>query len=218
MATLAEEDYIKAIYSLSGIDGNPISTSSISGYLGVNPASVSGMVKKLSAKKLLEYKRSHGTSLTAKGKKLAIGIVRKHRLWETFLVEKLGFSWEEVHDLAEQLEHIRSEDLINRLDGYLGFPKTDPHGDPIPDKSGKIAQTGLISLSKLGSGENGVVGGVGNQDSKFLKHLNQLKVGIGSEVKVLNINDFDKSIEASIDGKKIFLSDKLASQILIFKD
>ena len=217
MATLAEEDYIKAFYTLGGVEGNPISTSAVSEFLQVNPASVSGMIKKLSAKRLLNYRRSHGASLTPKGKKLAVSIVRKHRLWETFLFEKLGYSWEEVHEIAEQLEHIRSEDLINRLESFLGFPKKDPHGDPIPDKDGKIEKSGHIPLTKLEKGEKGIVAGVGNQDTSFLKQLNQMKVKIGSTVKVVEINGFDRSLETTIDGKKAFLSEKLGNQVLIFK-
>ncbi len=176
------------------------------------------MIKKLSEKKLVNYKRSYGASLSKKGKDLAISIVRKHRLWETFLVEKLGFSWDQVHEIAEQLEHIQSDELINKLDQYLGFPKTDPHGDPIPDKQGRIEKTKQIKLSELEIGDQAIVAGVGNQDTTFLKYLNELRIAIGSKVKVKAVNEFDSSFLILLEGKELFLSDKLASQVLVFKD
>ena len=218
MPTLAEEDYIKAFYSLGGVDGKSISTSSISEYLSINPASVTEMIKKLSEKDLVNYKRSHGASLTRQGKDLAINIVRKHRLWETFLFEKLGFSWDEIHEIAEQLEHIKSDELINKLEEFLGFPKEDPHGDPIPDAEGKIESKDQVKLSELNKGEVAVVAGVGNQDTKFLKHLNEIKLSIGSKIKVNQINEFDQSLEVKMDGQNLFFSDKLAAQILVFRE
>ncbi len=217
MPTLAEEDYLKALFSLQSESEKYISTSSISSYLSINPASVTEMIKKLSAKGLVDYKRSHGATLSRKGQNLAISIVRKHRLWETFLVNKLNFSWEEVHEIAEQLEHIKSEELVEKLDEYLGFPKSDPHGDPIPDKKGNFTQQVQVLASSLKKGEVAVVAGVGNQDTNFLKHLNQQGISLGTKIKVIEINEFDGSQTIRIGKKESFLSKKVGENLFVFR-
>ena len=136
--TFSEENYLKTIYHLTIISDSEISTNAIAEKMETKASSVTDMLKKLAEKDLVDYKKYQGVSLTEKGKLSAKMIVRKHRLWEVFLVEKLDFSWDEVHDIAEQLEHIKSEKLINKLDDFLGNPTEDPHGDPIPDKNGKL--------------------------------------------------------------------------------
>ena len=147
--TLSEENYLKAIYHLESISGKGISTNAIAKKLNTKASSVTDMVKRLAEKEVLVYKKYQGVSLTDYGSKTAVEVIRKHRLWEVFLVEKLNFSWDEVHDVAEQLEHIKSPKLINELDTFLGFPKTDPHGDSIPDKDGNFQKIEKKLLSTL---------------------------------------------------------------------
>ena len=156
MFSQSEENYIKAIYHLSAVSEKGISTNAIAEKLETKASSVTDMIKKLSEKKVVVYKKYHGVHLTEEGSKIAANVIRKHRLWEVFLVDKLNFSWDEVHDVAEQLEHIKSPKLINQLDALLGFPTHDPHGDPIPDKNGNLKTIDKSLLSTLSKNEKGI--------------------------------------------------------------
>ena len=175
------------------------------------------MLKKLSEKELVDYVKYQGVTLTEKGKLTAISIVRKHRLWEVFLVEKLNFKWDEVHEVAEELEHIKSTLLVERLDEFLDFPKVDPHGDPIPDKHGNFADLSFVKLSKLKVGDKGTITGVSEHSSPFLKHLEKLGLTLGKKIEVSEIIDFDGSVELLIEQQKINISREVAKHILINK-
>jgi DtxR family Mn-dependent transcriptional regulator len=175
------------------------------------------MLKKLADKELVNYVKYQGVTLTEKGKLTAINIVRKHRLWEVFLVEKLNFKWDEVHEVAEELEHIKSTLLVERLDEFLEFPKVDPHGDPIPDQYGNFADLSFIKLSKLKANEKGTITGVSEHSSPFLKHLEKLGLTLGKKIEISEILDFDGSVELLIDNNKINISREVAKHILISK-
>ena len=215
MITSAEENYLKAILSLSLNEGGKVSTNAISGVIGTSAASVSDMIKKLQEKKLIKYKKYQGLELSVKGKKKAINILRKHRLWETFLVNNLKFNWGEVHDIAEQLEHIKSSQLIDRLDSYLSFPKFDPHGEPIPSKEGKIPIRNTITLNKLKVNTKGKVLGVTLDDKSFLKYLTKLNIKIGTNIEILEKISFDKSLNIKIDKKNHHISNQVGEYLLI---
>jgi|TARA_B100000700_G_scaffold153230_1_gene170090 DtxR family Mn-dependent transcriptional regulator len=215
--TSAEENYLKAILTIQLGTKNKVSTNSIAVELGTSPASVSDMLKKLLDKKLIKYQKYKGVSLSRKGKAKAVSVLRKHRLWETFLVEKLKFNWSEVHNIAEQLEHIRSEELIDRLDSFLGYPAFDPHGEPIPDKNGEMPITDTILLSSVPINLSVKVMGVNTDNRIFLEYLDRLKIRIGSIIKILSKIDFDESIQVLINKKKYQISNKTASHILVKK-
>ena len=215
MATLSEENYLKAIFHLESISGKGTSTNAIAKKLCTKASSVTDMIKKLAEKNLLIYKKYQGVTLTYIGKKVATGIVRKHRLWEVFLVEKLNFSWDEVHDVAEQLEHIKSPKLINELDLFLGFPKMDPHGDPIPDKEGNFKTIEKRLLSSLEVNQFGICIGVNDSSSDFLKYLDKHTISLGQQIRVLSKESFDKSITIQIHNKEISISHKIANNIYI---
>ena len=173
------------------------------------------MVKKLAEKQVLVYKKYQGVSLTKSGKTTAARIVRKHRLWEVFLVEKLNFSWDEVHDVAEQLEHIKSPKLTRELDAFLGFPKTDPHGDPIPDHEGRFDSVEKRLLSSLKENEVGVCVGVDDSSSNFLQYLDKNGISLGEKIEVLSIESFDGSLSIKVAGKVLSISNKIATNIYI---
>ena len=217
MFTFSEENYLKAIYHLEIDSDKVISTNSIAKKLETKASSVSDMIKKLSEKKLVVYKKYQGVKLTDYGKKTAANIVRKHRLWEVFLVEKLNFSWDEVHDVAEQLEHIKSPKLINQLDALLGFPTHDPHGDPIPDKDGNLKTIEKSLLSTLSKNESGICVGVNDSSSEFLKFLDKKGITLGKQITVLEKEDFDDSLSIEIDGEKLSISKKIANNLYIKK-
>ena len=185
MITLSEENYLKAIFSISSNEEGKVSTNTIANEIGTSAASVSDMIKKLQEKELIKYEKYKGVELSSKGTKLATTIIRKHRLWETFLVNKLDFSWGEVHDVAEQLEHIKSTELVDKLDFFLGFPKFDPHGEPIPTKDGKIPTSNTIPLNELQTGTKGNVMGVSMDEKSFLDYLTQLNISIGTKIELL---------------------------------
>lgn len=216
MQSYTEENYLKIIYHLSVIS-NPVQTNAIAERIQTKAASVTDMLKKLSDKELVNYVKYQGVTLTEKGKLSAINIVRKHRLWEVFLVEKLNFKWDEVHDVAEELEHIKSTLLVERLDEFLDFPKVDPHGDPIPDQHGNFADLAFIKLSKLKPNEKGTITGVSEHSTPFLKHLEKLGLTLGKKIAISEIIDFDGSVELSIDGHQINISREVAKHILISK-
>ena len=218
MLTISEENYLKTIYNLSNSGENQVSTNSISDFLKTKPSSATDMIKKLSAKKLLYHKKYKGTNISESGKKLAIKIIRKHRLWEVFLFDKLKFKWDEVHNIAEELEHISNEELIDKLDDYLKNPKIDPHGDPIPNKNGEIDLKPKILLSDLLISEDCIVNSVNDEEIDFLEYLNKINIHIGSKIKIIDILSFDKSLEIEVDKKRsTFISNQVAKNILVTK-
>lgn len=215
MLTHTEENYIKTIYHLSS-DNKTVRTNAISEVMNTTPASVSDMLKKLSDKSYIHYEKYQGVSLTKKGKIEALQVVRKHRLWEVFLVEKLKFNWDEVHDVAEQLEHIQSKLLIERLDHFLDHPTTDPHGDPIPNSKGEMPVLRQIMLSELEVQAKGKVIGMKEHSPAFLQYLDKLGITIGASLKVTDRVVFDASVELSINDKKtIVVSHEVAKNILV---
>jgi DtxR family Mn-dependent transcriptional regulator len=217
MFTHSEENYLKTIYHLELDADSGISTNSIAKKLETKASSVTDMIKKLSEKEVIVYKKYKGVTLTVFGRKTAASIVRKHRLWEVFLVEKLNFSWDEVHDVAEQLEHIKSSKLVDQLDCFLGFPSHDPHGDPIPDKEGNLKTIEKSLLSTLEKSDIGVCVGVNDSSSDFLKFLDKKGITLGKQIIVLEKEDFDDSLSIQIENKKLSISNKIANNLYIQK-
>ena len=215
MFSQSEENYLKAIYHLGNPSQKGVSTSDIANKLDTKASSVSDMIKKLSDKKLVEYKKYYGVNLTKKGKLIAASVVRKHRLWEVFLVDKLNFAWDEVHDVAEQLEHIKSKKLMEELDSFLGFPKTDPHGDPIPDKDGNLQTIEKTLLSNLKKGESGICIGVKDSSSDFLQYLDKQNIKLGDQIKVSDKEAFDESTHIQIANRNMNISKKIAANLYI---
>jgi len=215
MHSLSEENYLKSIFNLSQT-GKKITPTAIAESLSNNPASVVDMLKKLVDKKLVQYDKSKGARLTDNGLKTALDIVRKHRLWEVFLKEKLGYSWEEVHDVAEQLEHIHHPGLADRLDKFLGFPEYDPHGDPIPQANGKMAKAFKTTLAEIEPKQQCRVVAVKDTGTPFLQYLKKLGIEIGSKVTVVEKIDYDDSIVINVEkGVKTTVSSKFAESILV---
>ncbi|WP_299062821.1 metal-dependent transcriptional regulator [uncultured Polaribacter sp.] len=217
MFTLSEENYLKAIYHLELDTDKGVSTNAIAEKLETKASSVSDMIKKLSDKKVIIYKKYKGVTLTELGKKTAANIVRKHRLWEVFLVEKLNFSWDEVHEVAEQLEHIKSPKLIDQIDAFLGFPTHDPHGDPIPDKEGNLKTVDKSLLSTLLKNESGICIGVDDSSSEFLQFLDKKGITLGKKITILDKEEFDNSLSILIGEKKLSISNKIANNLYIKK-
>ena len=216
--TLSEENYLKAIFHLAKDKNDGVPTNSIAEEMDTKASSVTDMLKKLSEKELVNYKKYQGVQLTEKGRLHALKVIRKHRLWEVFLVEKLNFSWDEVHEVAEQLEHIQSEKLVAELDVLLGFPKVDPHGDPIPDKNGHLQTTAKVLLSNLQVGDKGICVGVKNSSKEFLQYLDKLSIALGNEIEVLSKEPFDHSIQILLHGQSINLSAMAAGNLYIKKN
>ncbi len=215
--TAAEENYIKTIYLLQSNDGM-VSTNSVATTLETSAASVTDMLKKLKLKKLLVYEKYKGFKLNNEGKKTALNIIRKHRLWETFLVNTLQFKWDEVHEVAEQLEHIQSNQLIDHLDHFLGNPQFDPHGDPIPDATGKMPIVSQINLTKFPLHIPGEICSVGSQSSDMLSLLSHKHIEIGSNIIVEQFFPFDESIDVRINNQLVVnLSAKLAQHLYVKK-
>lgn len=214
MNTKSEEDYLKCLYHLQQ-GKKSVSTNEIANYLSMKPSSVSDMLKKLAEKKCVNYLKYKGSLLTKKGELIALSIIRKHRLWETFLVNKLGFSWSKVHNIAEQLEHVNSEELIDKLDHFLAYPQIDPHGDPIPQKNGTIAKLNQKLLSELKHGEEGVITGIKKGTPSLLNFLDQKNIKLGDHIQLISILEFDQSAEVIIHKKTINLSEKICSNLLI---
>jgi len=215
MHSFTEENYLKAIYHLSGDKHEAVSTNGISEAINTKAASVTDMLKKLSEKQLINYKKYQGVTLTESGRTTAVRIIRKHRLWEVFLVDKLGFKWDEVHDIAEELEHINSEILVERLNEFLGHPKFDPHGDPIPDREGNFSELKLLPLNKLESGAKGTISGVSEHSSIFLQYLEKAGLTLGKKVSILEIFAFDGSVHVQVENKEITISREAAKNLLI---
>ncbi len=216
MNSYTEENYLKAIYKLVEQDGEAVSTNAIAEKMNTKAASVTDMLKKLSDKKFINYQKYQGVTLTAKGEKTALIIIRKHRLWEMFLVEKLNFKWDEVHDVAEQLEHINSDKLIEQIDKFLNFPKTDPHGDPIPDANGKLLTPKSKPLSAFNVSDNCLMMGVVDHSPSFLQYLDKMNITLGNEIKIKDIVEFDKSLQIIVNKKQtFFISNDVAKNILV---
>jgi DtxR family transcriptional regulator, Mn-dependent transcriptional regulator len=211
----SEENYIKSIFHLQQQDGT-VTTNELAKELKTKPASVTDMMKKLKVKKMVHYESYQGFRLSSEGIKVALGIIRRHRLWEYFLAEKLKFTWDEVHEVAEELEHITNKKLIEKLDEFLGFPKMDPHGDPIPDGNGKIEVNRRICLADLSMNTIATVSNVSNQSGEILELLEHKKITIGTKLEVKNKFDFDESMEVRIGRQPIFtISKQLAKNIFV---
>ena len=213
--TISEENHLKSIYHLQQASGT-VNTNSLAAELNTKAASVTDMLKKLKAKKLLQYERYKGFKLNEAGKKAALSIVRKHRLWEFFLVEKLGFEWDKVHAIAEELEHISSDELVQRLENFLGNPSVDPHGDPIPDKNGKMPVIKQVNLFGVALGHTVTVSSVSNQNSQMLEMLKHYNISIGTKLMVSKRFDFDGSLEIKVIKRSpCVLSEQIAKNIFV---
>jgi len=217
MLSHTEENYLKAIYKIAEKDKKPVGTNAIAGEMETSAASVTDMLKRLAEKGFINYQKYKGVNLSPKGSRLATNLIRKHRLWESFLVEKLGFTWDKVHDIAEQMEHIKSNELVQKLDQFLGHPKFDPHGDPIPNADGKFTLRVQILLSLLRKGDRAIVIGVKEHDDDFLRYLNSKNIQLGTALHIIEKNDYDKSITVVIDGKEVVLTEKVTRQIFVKK-
>jgi DtxR family Mn-dependent transcriptional regulator len=213
----SEENYIKSIYNLQKAT-EKVNTNSLAAFLDTSAASITDMLKKLKTKKLLEYKKYYGFRLNAAGNKEALKIIRRHRLWEFFLVEKLGMEWEKVHAIAEELEHVSSVELITRLDHYLGNPKIDPHGDPIPDEKGVMPVLKQTALIDLPIKKTATVSSVSNQTPEMMEMLNHYGIKIGSSIKVLKSFVFDGSLHIKIARQPECVISGVAAQNIFVYD
>lgn len=210
----SEENYIKAVFHLQQQDGN-VTTNELAHELNTKPASVTDMMKKLKTKKLLHYQPYQGFRLSNEGNKVALSIIRRHRLWEYFLAEKLKFSWDEVHAVAEDLEHVSSKKLIDKLDEFLGFPRVDPHGDPIPDMNGRIESSKQVCITELPLNKQARVCHVSDQSNEILDLLKHKNIGIGTKLEVKKKFDFDNSMEIKIRQQLFTISEQLAQNIFV---
>ncbi|WP_089319378.1 metal-dependent transcriptional regulator [Pontibacter ummariensis] len=216
MHSYTEENYIKTIFKLSANGTQEVNTNAIAEALETRAASVTDMLRKLSAKQLVNYVKYKGVSLTQEGEQVALQVIRKHRLWEVFLLEKLKFSWDEVHEVAEELEHVNSPLLIQRLDEYLGYPKFDPHGDPIPSESGQMMVKKQRLLAELEIAEGGVVVGVNDSQPLFLQYLNKVGISLGSRIRVVDKMAYDHSLEIVLEEEKsLLLSSEVSRNIFL---
>ena len=210
----SEENYIKAIFHLQG-DDVTVTTNELAHELNSKPASITDMMKKLKAKKLLHYQPYRGFRLSNDGKKVALGIIRRHRLWEYFLAEKLKFNWDEVHAVAEEMEHVSSKKLIDKLDEFLDFPRVDPHGDPIPDSNGKIETSKQVCITGLPFNKTAVVCHVSDQSTEILELLKHKNIGLGTKLEVKKKFDFDNSMEIKIKQHFLTISEQLSQNIFV---
>ena len=213
--TLAEENYLKTIFHLERKLKSEVSTNALAERMQTRASSVTDMMQKLADKKMLVYKKYKGVQLTEKGKKAAAYVVRKHRLWEVFLVDKLNFHWDEVHEIAEQMEHINSVELIKRLDAFLGHPDFDPHGDPIPDKDGNIKKAEKRLLSELIKNQIGICVGVKESSPEYLQYLDKKKISIGTKINVLGKEFFDGSMMIQAGRDQFFVSKQIAENLYV---
>ena len=215
--SLTEENYLKAIFSINLLNGDEgVSTNELSEHLNNKAGSVTDMLKRLSEKKLVNYEKYKAVHLTAKGRKLALNIVRKHRLWEVFLTEKLKFGWDEVHEIAEQLEHIKSEELVRRLDTFLGHPEFDPHGDPIPNDKGELREVKARPLNRVKTSGTFIFTGVAEHSQVFLRHLTSIGLRIGDRIRVEELNTYDRSVKIKIGKQESrYISEKVSANILV---
>ena len=216
MISQTEENYLKAIFKICEKTGKSASTNAIASEMKTSAASVTDMLKRLSEKEYISYEKYKGVTLMELGNKIATNLVRKHRLWEVFLVEKLNFSWDEVHEIAEQLEHIQSSELVKRLDQFLGKPRFDPHGDPIPDAEGKFTFRKQVLLSELPIGSESVVVGVQEHSTPFLQYLDRVKLTLGARIKILEIFEYDESLKVLLnDSSEFTLSSKVSQNLFV---
>ena len=216
MLSTTEENYLKAIFHLSNRSKSSVSTNAIAQHLNTSAASVTDMLKRLTEKGYTSYEKYKGVQLNTSGQKIATKLIRRHRLWEVFMVNHLNFSWDEVHPIAEQLEHIHSDKLIDSLDSFLGFPKYDPHGDPIPDKEGNFAERNQVLLSTLPIGKEGIIVGVNEHSTSFLQYLEQLDLVLGTKVQLIEKFIYDNSMQLLInDSKKQLISQKVSQNLFI---
>ena len=213
--TVATENYLKAIFHLSENQSNGVSTNAIANHLQTKASSVSDMVKKLAENGWIDYQKYQGVKLTASGLLAAKMVVRRHRLWEVFLVNKLGFAWDEVHEMAEELEHIQAENLIEKLDQFLGFPKLDPHGDPIPNAAGHLPTTAKSRLIDIPENTAVVFMGVDDSSAAFLQYLDKQQIAMGDTLTIIEKEPFDQSLEVLVNGKSIRLSEKIAFNLYV---
>jgi DtxR family Mn-dependent transcriptional regulator len=209
------ENYLKTIYNLSSNNTSVVTNQQLAQKLQLLPGTITEGLRKLHDLKLVVYEKSYGSRLTAQGAKEALAIVRRHRIWETYLAKELGFSWDEVHAIAEELEHIKNDKLINKLSEILGNPSYDPHGDPIPDAKGKFQKSNFITLSQAKSKESYMIMGVSDHSTVFLKYLEKHQLIIGAEIKIKAIEQVDDSITISCNKKEIVITPKVASNIII---
>lgn len=210
-----EENYLKTLFKLSQKEIKKVNNTALAKAMDLNPATVLEMVRKLSDKKLVQLLPDKSIILSDKGKARALLTIRKHRLWEVFLVNKLDYKWNEVHELAEQLEHIESEDMVNRLEEFLGFPATDPHGDPIPDRNGKVKPAASVSLLSCVKGKKYIIRNFAETDDDFLDYLSKVAIRPGARIKLLDQHPYDGSVTITIDKKSVQLSEKVAKNILV---
>lgn len=215
MRTETIENYLKTIYNLSSNNTAVVSNQKIADKLSLNPATVTEGLRKLHELKYVIYEKSYGSRLTTSGSKLALDIVRRHRIWETYLAKELGFGWDEVHAIAEELEHVNNAKLINKLASILGNPIFDPHGDPIPDAKGKIQKSNFIKLSETKVKGNYKVMGVTDHSPTFLKYLEKHQLIIGATINIKTIEDFDNSIVLVCQKKEVNISPKAAECIIV---
>ena len=216
MTSLAEENYLKTIYKLQEKNGAMVSTSALAENLQINAASVTDFIKKMAAKKLISYQKSKGVSLTEHGRLVALNIIRKHRLWEVWLVNNLGFKWDQVHEIAEQLEHVISDELIENLDKHLGYPKADPHGDLIPDAKGRFIKNTSKPLLDCIKGDKVKFTGVAEHSNSFLQYLTKSNITLGDELLVEAIEEFDHSFQVKINKKeRKMLSKDVVKNLLV---
>ena len=214
------ENYIKAIYSLSDHNAQWVNTNDLAERMDIKASSVSDMLKKLDQKNLIKYQKYRGVKLSDEGSKLALKVIRKHRLWEVFLQDKLGFNWDEVHDIAEQLEHISSPELVKRLDEFLNFPQYDPHGDPIPDANGNFKPLERHLLCDLEKNESGQLVGVNDSSPSFLRFLESKKLTLGSIITVLEYFDYDGSMDILLQNQneKLNISKEVSQNLYLIKN
>jgi DtxR family transcriptional regulator, Mn-dependent transcriptional regulator len=216
MLTQSEENYLKIIFKIVEKEASAVGTNAIAAKTQTSAASVTDMLKRLAEKELVQYEKYKGASLTEKGIKIATTLIRKHRLWEVFLVEKLGFAWDEVHEFAEELEHIQGDSLILKLDQYLNYPKFDPHGDPIPDAEGKWTHQKQVIVSSLQLGRKAVISGVEDHSAAFLKYLDQIHLTLGAEIEIQEHFPYDHSLRLLIGKSQetIVISEKVSRNLL----
>lgn len=217
MPSYSEENYLKTIFHLTGKNSVPVSTNAIADILNTKASSVTDMIQKMAKKRWIKYEKYQGVTLTKTGKSMASMIVRKHRLWEVFLVDKLGFKWDEIHEIAEELEHVNNELLIDKLSAFLGNPVVDPHGDPIPDKNGNIHFHKDYTLDDLKIDDEAKIIAVKEHTPEFLQYLESVKLTPGQSLKLLKIYDYDHSLLVSINNEEVHVSDKVSQKLIVEK-
>jgi DtxR family transcriptional regulator, Mn-dependent transcriptional regulator len=215
VVTLSEENYLKAIYHLAKHENASVSTNAIAQKMQTKASSTTDMIKKLSEKGHVEYQKYKGVKLTEKGRLAAVSVIRKHRLWEVFLVQKLNFSWDEVHEVAEQLEHIKSDKLTQQLDVFLEHPTEDPHGDPIPDCNGNISSSQKVLLAQIDQNQSCICVGVKDSTTDFLQYLDKHNIALGTKIKVISKESFDESMTLKINKTELAISKDVAHNLFV---